>query len=57
MPEHLAYLIFILRASQDFGEGVAWVTYNAASRCHAFITRNKSTPPCTQSVYLVVDPL
>jgi len=29
VPELLAYHLFILRASQDFG-GVAWVTYNAA---------------------------
>ena len=37
VPELLAYLILILRASQDFGS-VAWVTYYAAFRRHAFIT-------------------
>ena len=39
VPELLAYLIFILRASQDFG-GMAWVTYDAAFQRQAFITGN-----------------
>ena len=39
MPEFLANLIFILRASQDFG-GVTWVTYDSAFLRQAFITGN-----------------
>ena len=40
VPELLAYLIFILRASHDFG-GVAWVTYDAVFRRQAFLTGNQ----------------
>ena len=40
VPELLAYLIFILRVSQNFG-GVAWVTDDTAFQRQAFITGNR----------------
>ena len=52
VPELLAYLIFILRASQDFG-GVAWVTYNAAFRRQAFITGNHQWSKVNPSLYSI----
>ena len=52
VPELLAYLIFILRASQDFG-GVSWVTYDAAFRCQAFITGNGQWSKVNPSLYSI----
>ena len=52
VPELLAYLIFILRASQDFG-GVAWVTYDSAFRRQAFITGNKQWSRVNPSLYSI----
>ena len=52
VPELLAYLIFILRASQDFG-GVAWVTYDAAFRRQAFITGNQQWSKVNPSLYSI----
>ena len=52
VPELLAYLIFILRASQDFG-GVAWVTYDAAFRRQAFITGNRQWSKVNPSLYSI----
>ena len=50
VPELLAYLIFILRASQDFG-GVAWVTYDAAFRQQASIMGNQHVQVLSLSSY------
>lgn len=52
VPELLAYLIFILRASQDYG-GVAWVTYDAAFRRQAFITGNRLWSKINPSLYSI----
>ena len=52
VPELLAYLIFILRASQDFG-GVSWVTYDAAFRRQAFITGNRQWSRVNPSLYSI----
>ena len=52
VPELLAYLIFILRASQDFG-GVAWVTYDTAFRWQAFITGNHQWSKVNPSLYSI----
>lgn len=52
VPELLAYLIFILRASQDFG-GVAWVTYDSAFRRQAFITGNRQWSKVNPSLYSI----
>ena len=52
VPELLAYLIFILRVSQDFG-GVAWVTYDAAFRRQAFITGNRLWSKVNPSLYSI----
>jgi hypothetical protein len=52
VPELLAYLIFILRASQDFG-GLAWVTYDAAFRRQAFITGNRQWSKVNPSLYSI----
>ena len=52
VPELLAYLIFILRASQDFG-GVAWVTYDAVFRRQAFITGNQQWSKVNPSLYSI----
>ena len=52
VPELLAYLIFILRASQDFG-GVAWITYNSAFRRQAFITGNRQWSRVNPSLYSI----
>jgi len=52
VPELLAYLIFVLRASQDFG-GVAWVTYDAAFRRQAFITGNRQWSRVNPSLYSI----
>ena len=52
VPELLAYLIFILRVSQDFG-GVAWVTYDAAFRRQAFITGNRQWSKVNPSLYSI----
>ena len=52
VPELLAYLIFILCASQDFG-GVAWVTYDAAFRRQAFITGNQQWSKVNPSLYSI----
>ena len=52
VPELLAYLIFILQASQDFG-GVAWVTYDAAFRRQAFITGNHQWSKVNSSLYSI----
>ena len=52
VPELLAYLTFILRASQDFG-GVAWVTYNQAFRRQAYITSNRSWSNVNPSLYSI----
>ena len=52
VPELLAYLIFILRASQDFG-GVAWVTYDAAFRQQAAITGNRQWSRVNPSLYSI----
>ena len=52
VPELLAYLIFILRASQDFG-GVSWVTYDSAFRRQAFITGNRQWSRVNPSLYSI----
>ena len=52
VPELLAYLIFILRVSQDFG-GVAWVTYDAAFRRQALITGNRHWSRVNPSLYSI----
>ena len=52
VPELLAYLIFILRVSQDFG-GVAWVTYDAAFRRQANITGNRQWSKVNPSLYTI----
>ena len=52
VPELLAYLIFVLRASQDFG-GIAWVTYDAAFRRQAFITGNRQWSKVNPSLYSI----
>ena len=52
VPELLAYLIFILRTSQDFG-GVAWVTYDAAFRRQAVITGNRQWSRVNPSLYSI----
>ena len=52
VPELLAYLIFILRASQDFG-GVAWATYDAAFRRQASITSNRQWSRVNPSLYSI----
>ena len=52
VPELLAYLIFILRVSQDFG-GIAWVTYDAAFRRQAFITGNRQWSKVNPSLYSI----
>lgn len=52
VPELLAYLIFILRTSQDFG-GVAWVTYDTAFRRQAFITGNRLWSKVNPSLYSI----
>ena len=52
VPELLAYLIFILRASQDFG-GVDWVTYDAAFRQQAAITGNRQWLRVNPSLYSI----
>ena len=52
VPELLAYLIFVLRASQDFG-GIAWVTYDAAFRRQAFITGSRQWSKVNPSLYSI----
>ena len=52
VPELLAYLIFILRASQDF-RGLAWVTYDAVFRRQAFITGNRLCSKVNPSLYSI----
>lgn len=52
VPELLAYLIFILQASQDFG-GVSWVTHDAAFRQQAFITGNQQWSRLNPSLYSI----
>ena len=52
VPELLAYLIFVLRASQDFG-GVAWATYDAAFRRQASITGNRQWSRVNPSLYSI----
>ena len=52
VPELLAYLIFILRAIQNF-RGVAWVTYGAAFRRQAFITGNHQWSKVNPSLYFI----
>ncbi len=52
VPELLAYLIFILRASQDFGS-VVWVTYDAVFRRQAFISGNRQWSKVNPSLYSI----
>ena len=52
VPELLAYLIFVLWASQDFG-GIAWMTYDAAFRRQAFITGNRQWSKANPSLYSI----
>ena len=52
VPELLAYLIFVLRASQDFG-GIAWVTYDAAFRRQALITGSRQWSKVNPSLYSI----
>ena len=50
--ELLAYLIFILHVSQDFG-GVAWVAYDVAFRRQAFITGSRQWSKVNPSLYSI----
>ena len=52
VPEFLACLIIVLRASQDFG-GVAWVMYDAALGRQAAITGNRQWSRVNPSLYSI----
>ena len=51
-PELMAYLICILRVSQDFG-GMAWVNYDAAFRRQAAATSNRQWSRVNPSLYSI----
>ena len=51
-PELMAYLICILRVSQDFG-GMAWVNYDAAFRRQAAATSNRQWSRINPSLYSI----
>ncbi len=50
VPELMAYLVNILRASQDF-TGLAWLTYDAAFRRQAAITGNRQWSRLNPTLY------
>ena len=52
VPELLAYMVNILRASQDY-EGSAWTTYDAAYRRQAAATGHKKWSQVNPSLYTV----
>ena len=52
VPELMAYMINILRASQEY-EGLAWATYNAAYRRQAAATGYKQWSKVNPSLYTV----
>lgn len=51
-PELMAYLICILRVSQDFG-GMAWVNYDSAFRRQAAATANRQWSRVNPSLYSI----
>ena len=52
VPELLAYLVCILRTSQDFG-GLAWVNYDSAFRRQAAATGNRQWSRVNPSLYSI----
>ena len=52
VPELMAYLIQIVRVSQDFG-GLAWVNYDLAFRRQAAATGNRSWSKINPSLYSI----
>ena len=52
VPELLAYLVCILRTSQDFG-GLAWVNYDSAFRRQAAATGNRHWSRVNPSLYSI----
>lgn len=52
VPEMLAYLVCILRTSQDFG-GLAWVNYDSAFRRQAAATGNRQWSRVNPSLYSI----
>ena len=52
VPELMAYMISILRASQEY-EGLAWATYDAAYRRQAAATGHKQWSKVNPSLYTV----
>ena len=52
VPELMAYMVSILRASQEY-EGSAWTTYDAAYRRQAAATGNKQWSKVNPSLYTV----
>ena len=52
VPELMAYMVSILRASQEY-EGSAWTTYDAAYRRQAAATGNKQWSKVNPSLYMV----
>ena len=52
VPELMAYMISILRASQEY-EGLAWATYDAAYRRQAAATGHKQWSKVNPSLYTI----
>ena len=52
VPELMAYMISILRASQEY-EGLAWATYDAAYRRQAAATGHKQWSKVNSSLYTI----
>ncbi len=52
VPELMAYLINIMRVSQDFG-GMAWVNYDLAFRRQAASTGNRQWSRVNPSLYSI----
>ena len=52
VPELMAYMISILRASQEY-EGLAWATYDAAYHRQAAATGHKQWSKVNPSLYTV----